>query len=233
MGEYKFGSFNEDSTSYRVFKYGKAVGLSWELLVNDRLGAFLRLQPALGQAARRKEADLVYALFAENSGAGPTMQDGTPLFDAAHKNITAAAALDVAGLGAARLLMRRQTALDGGHLGLTPRYLIVPPEMEGAAEVLLATTTRAIAAGTESDPQSWIRSLQPVVEPRLGANAFYLACSATQIDTMVLGLLDENMNGPVIEDEKEFIVDAYKMKVRHVAGAKALDWRGLVKVPKS
>jgi phage major head subunit gpT-like protein len=76
--------FSDDGTEYAVQKYGKIIALTWEALVNDNLGAFLRVQPALGQAARRLEADLVYSLFALNSGAGPAMQDGTNLFQINH-----------------------------------------------------------------------------------------------------------------------------------------------------
>jgi hypothetical protein len=35
----------------------------------------------------------------------------------------------------------------------------------------------------------------------------------------------------VIEQEEEFRRDVARWKVKHVAGAKALDWRGLVKLP--
>jgi hypothetical protein len=41
------------------------------------------------------------------------------------------------------------------------------------------------------------------------------------------------MNGPVLEEEREFGREVYAWKVRHVAGAKFLDWRGMVKVPLS
>ena len=69
-GEYTEGPMDEDSTSYRIAKFGRIVSLTWETLVNDDLSAFLRVQPALGRAARRVEADTVYALFALNAGAG-------------------------------------------------------------------------------------------------------------------------------------------------------------------
>ena len=55
--EYTHGYFSDDGTGYSVAKYGKIIALTWEALVNDNLGAFLRVQPALGQAARRLEAD--------------------------------------------------------------------------------------------------------------------------------------------------------------------------------
>ena len=81
-GEYTRGPILDDAPSYRVEKFGRVVSLTWECLVNDNLGAFLRIQPAMGQAARRAEADAVYALFALNANAGPVMQDGINLFDA-------------------------------------------------------------------------------------------------------------------------------------------------------
>lgn len=44
--------------------------------------------------------------------------------------------------------------------------------------------------------------------------------------------MDENVGGPTFEEEREFRRDAISWK-GHVHGAKALDWRGLVKVPVS
>jgi phage head maturation protease len=229
-GEYPQGALDEDSTKYRVAKYGKIVSLSWELLVNDNLGAFLRVQPALGQAARRKEADLVYAMFAENGGTGPTMQDGVALFHAAsHGNLVAAGAFDATLLGAGRTLLRKQTAVGGGYLSLVPRFLIVPPEREQAAEILLANASRRTTA--EKATAEWISSLELVVEPRLASSAVYLAADSAQIDTIELGLLEENMSGPTLEEDQEFVRDEKRWKVRHVFGAKALDWRGMVQMP--
>lgn len=228
-GEYTYGSMSEDSTKYRVDKYGKIVSLSWETLVNDNLGAFLRVQPALGLAARRKEADLVYALFAENAGAGPTMQDGVALFHATHANLAAAGAFDAALLGEGRTLLRKMTALGGGYMALAPRFWIVPAERETAAEQILSNATRRTS--TEKTTPEWIASLELVVEPRLANTAAYLAADASQVDTVELGLLEENMGGPVLDEDQEFARDERRWKVRHVFGSKALDWRGLVKLP--
>jgi HK97 family phage prohead protease len=227
--EYTDGALDEDSTSYKVEKFGRIVTLTWEVLVNDNLQAFLRIQPALGQAARRKEADIVYALFAQNGGAGPAMQDGTNLFHANHANLVTAGAFDAALLGAGRTLLRKQTALGGGYLSLVPRFLLVPPEREIAAEALLANATRRVTV--EKTTPEWIANLELVVEPRLANTAAFLAADSAQIDTVELGLLEENMSGPVIEQEEEFRRDVARWKVKHVAGAKALDWRGLVKLP--
>jgi hypothetical protein len=230
-GEYPEGSLTEDSTSYRIAKYGRIVALTWETLVNDDLGAFLRVQPALGAAARRKEADTVYALFALNAGAGPTMQDNTALFHSNHANLTSAGSLDAALLGAGRTLLRKQTAVGGGYLALTPRFLIVPPDHEDATERLIAAAGRLVVDSAANVVTQWIGGLELVVEPRLASGAIYLAAGSEQIDTFELGLLGENEDGPTIIEDREFVIDIIRWKVRHVFGAKALDWRGLVKMP--
>lgn len=67
--------------------------------------------------------------------------------------------------------------------------------------------------------------------PRLANTAAYLAADAAQIDTVELGLLEENMNGPMIQEDREFVRDIIRWKCRHVFGPKVLDWRGLVKMP--
>jgi hypothetical protein len=231
LGEYTFGSMTEDAARYKVDKYGVGVAMSWELLVNDSVGSFLRVKPALGQAARRKEADLVYSLFAQNSGAGPTVQDGNPLFHVSHNNIADPGPLNTATLADARRLLRKQTAVGGGYMALAPRYLLIPAEMEQDADMLLAASTRVTSGSMESDRAEWIGRLVSVVEPRLPPSAYYLLADSGQIDTVILGLLDENADGPVTEEEAVFANDSYKMKVRHVFGAKALDFRGMIKVP--
>ncbi len=227
LGEYTYGAMDEDSARYSVAKYGRMVGLSWETLVNDNMGAFLRIQPALGQAARRKEADLVYALLTANSGAGQTMQDGVTLFHADHDNLGSSAALNLANLSAARTLLRRQTAVGGGYMNLVPRYVLCCPEYETTIESLIAQTTRHLTTGTDAAAPDFLRNLVIVVEPRLTTGAYYLVAESGQIDTCELGTLDGR--GPVIETEQQFANDSRRWKIRHVFGAKFLDWRGIVK----
>lgn len=231
LGEYTHGSMDDDRASYSVHKFGRIVSLSWEALVNDDLNAFLRVQPALGQAARRLEADLVYALLTDNAGDGQTMQDSSPLFHSTHANIAAAGGLDAETLGEARALLRRQKAVGGGYLNLVPRFLVVGADLETEAEILLAQSTRHITQAREGTTPGWLSRLELVVEPRLDDSAFYVAASPDQIDTVEAGVLDADGGGPVIEEEDGFTVDARRWKVRHVFGARFLDWRGIVKVP--
>lgn len=232
-GEYVAGSMDQDkSVPYAVGKFGRLIQLTWESLVNDDLGAFMRITQALGQAASRAEADKVYSSFAENSGVGPTMQDSKSLFHSAHGNLaTAAAGITADSLGAARILLRRQTAIGGGVLNLSPRFLLVAPEHEQAAEILLSSAGRAIASGANNElAPAWLSKLELIVEARLQASAFYLLASPDQVDTMERAWLEAD-NGPVIDEEGAFTSDARSYKVRHVFAARWLDWRGAIKVP--
>lgn len=232
-GEYKHGALDEDSTSYRAGKWGKIIGLTWEAMVNDDTRAFLDVAARMGAAALRAEADAVYSLFAENAAAGPTMQDTVALFHATHANLTDAGSFDAALLAAGRVLLRKQTGVGGGVLSLQPRGLIVPAELEHAAELLLAAATRIVSQTQEAGTPKWLTGLTLVVEPRLPASAAYLTADPAQIDSCELGRLEENMGGPTIEEEREFERDGFRWKVRHVFGAKFLDWRGIVKMPVS
>ncbi len=232
-GEYKHGYFDDEGTGYTIGKYGKIICLSWEALVNDNLNAFLRVQPALGQSMRRLEADLVYAQFALNSAAGPTMPDTKALFHVDHGNLVASAAFDAAQLGLGRTALRKMKSLAavrsaGGYMALVPKFLIVPAEKEQAAEVLLANASRRTTS--EKATAEWVSSLTLVVEPRLPSTGVFLAADSAQIDTFELGLLEENVAGPHIETEQGFDTDESRWKIRHTAGVKALDHRGLIKM---
>lgn len=232
-GEYTYGSLDEDkSVPYKVDKYGLIIQFTWEALVNDDLDAFLRTTQALGQAASRAEADNIYSTFAENSAAGPTMQDGTALFHATHGNLAATVGgITANALGSARVLLRRQTAVGGGVMNLTPRFLLVAPEHEQDAEALLAAAARSMSQGADNAlVPAWLAKLELVVEARLPASAFYLLTAPTSVDTVERAWLEED-NGPKIEEQDSFNIDAKSYKVRHAFGARWLDWRGAVKVP--
>lgn len=232
-GEYTNGYMDEDKAAYTAKKFGKIIRLSFEALVNDDMGAFTRVSAQMGQAAIRREADHVYDALLANAGDGQTMQDGNTLFHADHNNTVSEATTDaemnVGAIQAGRALMRRQRDVSGtGWLNLAPRYLLVPPERETEAETLIAASTSHVNGNREAQTPDWMRSLEPVVEPRLtDADVFYLIAGSDQVDTFELGTLPGH---PYAEQEESFNVDAVSWKIRHVFGGAFLDWRGLVRV---
>lgn len=233
--EYKSGNFDEDrSLPFAVESYGRIITLTRQALINDDLGAFNTIVRNAGQAAARAEADLVYSMLRDNAGAGQTMQDANPLFHSSHANLaTAQAAFDAAALGLARTLLRRQTATGGGILNLQPKFLIVPPELEQVAEVLLAASAQRVNQGADQTLAApWLASLTLVTEPRLADGAFYLVADSNQIDTYELAML-EGHDGPTVDENDEFGTAAHGYRITHDIGGRFLDWRGVVKVPLS
>ncbi len=112
-GEFKRGTIGEAQETYRIETFGKVIGITRQVLINDDLDAFTRVPALFGTSAATLESDVVWGIFTAN----PAMADGTTLFHASHKNLAGAgAALDVAGLAKARTAMAQQRGLDGKTL---------------------------------------------------------------------------------------------------------------------
>jgi hypothetical protein len=75
----------------------------------------------------------------------------------------------------------------------------------------------------------WVRTLTPVIEPRLDASSltgWYLAARPGLIDTIEFCYL-EGQDGVYIETRQGFDVDGYEIKARLDFAAAAIDYRGL------
>lgn len=228
-GEFKRGTISESKESYRIETYGRVVGITRQVLINDDLDAFTRIPAMYGTAIATLESDVVWAVITANAA----MADGVTLFHATHKNLAAAgAALSVVAIGEGRASMTKQTGLDKKTvLNIRPSYLVVPAALELAAEQLIAQNLMPAKTG-DVVPQS-IRTLTPIAEPRLdaiSAGAWYLAANPAQIDTIEYAYL-EGQQGAYIETRNGFDVDGVEIKCRLDFGAKAIDWRGLYKNP--
>ncbi|MEY3083210.1 MAG: hypothetical protein RJA94_3195 [Pseudomonadota bacterium] len=229
-GEFKRGSIGEAKETYRVETYGKVVGITRQVLINDDLDAFTRVPSLFGTAAATLESDVVWSIFTANLA----MADGKTLFHAGHSNLAGTGTvLDVANLAKARAAMSKQTGLDGKTvLNIRPSFLVVPTSLELAAEQLLAQNIVPTRVG-DVVPAT-IRSLAVVSEPRLdpasGAVPWYLVASPAVIDTIEYAFL-EGQDGVFIETRMGFDVDGVEIKARLDFGAKAIDWRGLYKNP--
>jgi len=230
-GEYKHGGFIEGKESYKVGKFGRRFAVTYEAIVNDDLGALTRIPTLFGNAARRKPNELVYSILSGN----PNMGDGKALFHADHKNLAGSgAAISVDTLSAGRKAMRKQRDIAGvQRLNLSPRYLLVPSDLETATDVLL----RSLSDPSATNPNTvnpFQNRLTPIVDACLdvdsGAIPYFLACDPGQMDTIEVAFL-QGMREPTVESRTAFEVDGMEFKIRIVFGAKAIDWRGLYKNP--
>lgn len=158
--------------------------------------------------------------------ANAALADGFALFSAQHNNLGTAAAITVASVSEARKLMRKQVNLQGRPISLTPKFLIVGPDKETEAQQFVSTEYVPNVQGNINP----FTSLEVVTEVRLPGNTWYLACDSAQIDTVEYAYL-EGQEGVYTDSTVDFDTDGMKLKCRHDIGAKAIDFRGLVRNP--
>lgn len=227
LGEVRFSGLTDNKESYKIATYQRAIAFSRQALINDDLSALTDTPKKLGAAARRTEADLVFSIFNNN----PLMADSAPLFEASRENLLtgSSSALDATALAKAVIVLRKARDISGvAYLGVRPRWLLVPPELEIIALQLLATLTNTTASAS-AIPNSDIARIEVIVEPRLDSQTAWFLLGSN-IETIEVGRLSQAGGGGIsFEAEKDFMTDAYNMKVRLDAGAKALTPKGMVK----
>lgn len=145
--------------------------------------------------------------------------------------------MDMSGLSAARKAMRLQTDANGDPLNITPAFIIVPAELEDAANRALLSSSSLFqidGSGAMNQNPGIINVVkdmgQIIVEPRLDKanNKEWYVAAAQGMDTIEVAYLD-GVDTPYLEQQEGFEVDGMAWKVRIDAGVAALDWRGLVK----
>lgn len=225
-GEVKHGTAFEAAESYRVKTFARSVSLTRQALMNDDLGAFDAMR-AIGRAAAVTEAEELVALLTANSGAGPTMADGQPLFRTQRNNMASAGgAIDVSNVSTGRAAMRSlQTDLNGVTIANTPRLLLVGPARETAAEQFVASITPA----TSGTVNPFAGRLEVVVEPRLSGNAWYLFADPAEAAMFEMATLSATGGVPQVEMFTDPTVLGVTVRVVHDFGVGAVSpiggWR--------
>ena len=222
-GEFKYGKLSDEKETYSLATYGKILPFTRQAIVNDDLDALSRLPMLFGRSAADLESDLVWGVVNDNAA----MQDGIALFHSDHGNLGSAAGINVASVGKGRAAMRKQTGLEGRLINVMARHILAGTDQETDLDQFLTAITPDSQGS--AIPQS-LRSLNPVIEPRLKGKAWYLAADYQQIDTVEYSYLT-GQQGVYLETRQGFTHDGIEIKVRHDFAAKAIDFRGLYKNP--
>lgn len=232
-GEYKSGTFSDGKTTYQLSTYGKSVGISRQMLINDDLSALSRIAPKLGAGCSLLESNLTWALLTEGSLGATVSLDGKALFHADHGN-TGTGAVGIAGLDAGKVKLKKQTAPAQANepktpLNLTPAYLIVPPELDtSASQVVSSALLPQYAPNALSAVNPFAGKMQVISEARLSDDStamWYLAASPSRIDMIQFGYL-AGEGGPTITTTEKRNPDGVEMLVRHDFYVTIADWRG-------
>lgn len=225
-GQFQQDFLGEASARTKVATYGKLFSLTRQAIINDDLGLFSKIATKYGSAAKRLVNKMVYAQLTGNV----KMQDNIALFDTKHGNVAGTGeALSVKAIAKAITAMRRQKGITGdATLNITPKYLVVPPELEMVAYQIVNST--AAVDGVNSGVVNPYKGRFVVVADAelTDPDAWYLVADASQHDTIEVTYLN-GVETPRLETRQGFDVDGIEYKVAFDCGVRALDFRGVFK----
>ena len=239
-GEIQDGSLAEEKAVNQLDTYAKKFCLTRKMIINDDLGAFLKVPTAMGNRAAR----LVDQLFFKRLMSNPTMTDGKTLFSAPHKNLLTGAnsALSLDSLKKAIQLFLNQTDADGQPINVEPSILLVPTALKFLAQELTRGTTLIMSGGDGTTVRPAMNvltdeNLNVVSSPYLsngnyaGASdaAWYLFGKPGTVDTFEIGYLKGKRTPTVERGDLDFNTLGIWFRVFFDVGIREQDHRGMVK----
>lgn len=223
-GEFTHTSRAENGEKMSLKTFGRKISVSRKLLIDDDLNLLGDMTAAMGQAAAQTEGDELVAILISN----PNLSDGNPVFYAARGNLSAAptsigAAGDLDALDLARRAMRKTKGLDGKTIiDAKPRYLLVGPNYETAAEKLLAT----IYPTSKEDANPFASRLKLIVEPRLEDNpGWWLFADPAQMPALQFAYL-QSAQGVQIQRQESWNTLGLEYRAFLDFACGWADWRG-------
>ena len=239
-GEIKDGGVTEEAAKNQLDTYGKKFVLTRKMIINDDLGAFMKVPVAMGNRAARLIDQLFFSRLLKN----PVQLDGKALFSAAHKNLLtgASSALSFDGLKKAIQLFLDQVDADGQPISVEPKFLLVPTALKHLAIELTRGATLITAGCADNVVRPALNiladeNLQVVSSPYL-ANSAYEGASSTawylfgdphQVDTWEIGYLKGKRTPTVERGETDFNTLGLWFRVYFDLGVREQEHRGMVK----
>ncbi|MBB5688570.1 hypothetical protein FHS88_000686 [Roseomonas alkaliterrae] len=225
-GEIQVGTMSESQEIVLLQTFARRIRVTRPMLVNDDLGAFTDFAAAIGRRVAEFENATAYNLLNSANGDGPTLTTGSaPVFatGAARANkASTGTVLDTTTIGAGRTAIMKQRTLDGLpiSMGQTMR-LLVGPNLELAAR----QATVVVQANEIGKANVFAGFVQPVIEPLIQANRWYLFSDPVAAPVYVYGYLN-GAEGPQVTTGPVQGADGVEVSVIFDFGVGAIDWRG-------
>lgn len=228
-GEYENGVLGDGEVeTIKGARKGRILQITPEVLVNDDLGAFVRITTALGQAAGRTIEKDVYDVLRQNGGLGPVMKDGHTLFHAEHGNIAAGAAVSVDSFDAMRQMMALQMDPGGNdYLDISLSRFLGTVAMHGRATLVNNSEYNPDVTGKfQVNNTSRATFSDIITSPRLGTGKGWYGFADPNVEPVIEVAFLNGVQTPVLEQETNFRTDGLSWKVVHKYGVGAVGWRG-------
>ena len=225
----------DEKAYYAITKRGGTEDITLEMIANDDVGAVRKIPERLALAAKSTLFNFVVGLMTSN----PTCTyDSTALFEASsHVNYSASGlSLSASSLNSIRVAMRNQTPYGQTNipLGIVPKFLWIPNELEDLANKLCNAMVNLISAGTTeiSNMPNLHHGITPVVmDIWTDATDFYV--SGPRENPMIeLGFFQGREEPELFLQSQPtqgsmFTADKMTWKIRHIYGGHWLDHRNV------
>jgi hypothetical protein len=224
----------DQETTYIPSKRGGTEDLTLEAIANDDLGAMREIPRRMARAAAQTLHEFIYDFLRTNPN---VPYEAVALFNAAHNNYLSTASnsvLNLSNLVGGRNLMLKQTDMSSSkRLGIRPRFLVVPIDLEQTAYELTQSTQKPATA--ENDP-NFARGFGLnviVVEYLTNALNWMLVSDPADAPTIEVGFFNGQEEPELfVQDQPTvgnvFTNDKITYKIRHIYGAGILDHRAFV-----
>ena len=237
----------DEQATYTVQKRGGTEDLTLEAIANDDVGYIRRIPIRLARAAARTLHKFVYNELVFNN---PTVYDGATLF-ATNRNVSGVTvsnrgtkptggAYSITHIRDARVAMQKFPELNSAErIGIVPRFLIVPPDLEDLFMGMLSAERYprlSGAANTENFPpndQNWARNWRLEVLVNIFApatDAIVLVADPADVPTIEIGFFGSEEPEIIVQDRPDvgsmFAADKITYKIRHIYGGAVIDFRG-------
>lgn len=222
----------DEEATYALSKRGGTEDLTLEAIANDDVRTIQKIPAKLGRAAAITLHRFVWDMVRTNA---TCTYDSTAVFHTNHAN-TDAAALNDSNLAVARRKMREQSAYGDSVdiLDLTPRLLVVPPELEQTGWELVNSAVKVISNSNATIPNLH-QNLELLVLSYLSdADDWYLFASPDMCPTIEIGFY-RGQEQPELFTQNDpnvgsmFNNDSILYKIRHIYSGTILDHRAMYK----
>lgn len=237
--------YTDSKESYKIKRYARQFVVDEQDFIDDNLQALETAPTDMGRAAARLRPDLVYAIIQDNANLDATARG---LFNTTDGNALTTATLSAAQLrtAIATMLKFRENSVN---LNISPTHILVPPDLFFLASELATSGQIIVSTGNTAGTERGVRNviadfnLRVVSEGRLAngvtdpsdevattgsTTTWYLASALAP--TIEVGFLRGSGRAPQV---RNFQLSEGKWgmgwDVKMDIGAKALDWKGLVR----
>lgn len=223
-GEIQHTGRTENGETLQLGTFAAGLNVSRKLLIDDDANLLGDMTGALADAAANTVSNKLAGLVIDTH----KLSDNKAIFHADRGNLAATgSALSVATLSTARKAMRVVKGLDGKTIvGAAPAYLVVGPEMETEAELILAE----IYANDVASGNPFAKKLSLLVEPRISDKRWFLFAEPSRLPVLQMAYLSSAQG---VQIQRTEAWDTLGMRFRAFLdfGCGWSDWRGAYKNP--